>query len=251
MTFFLKSNIKDITDLPTCGIKSVSIDTNNGNIPITINSIDLKISPFHNLISDIIKICDKKLLIISILKFNDQVINNEIITILNDYKLPVYSHYTCTDHFNNFNMHMCKIIHFKQITNILHLVIYNNLDIDILLYTLLFLYYIKINVNLGSCNDYNKNCPDRSILIQKIINFDKYKFNIINTENNYYDIFLQNQNTDISIHNNSEIENLKSQISSLKDEVKIYKNIVNKLIEEMNKINEQNNLLEELKKLIK
>ena len=89
------------------------------------------------------------------------------------------------------------------------------------------------------------------ILCKKIMNFDNYKFDIINTEYNYYDIFLQNKNTNVTIHNNLEQEKLKQEVTTLKDEVKIYKNIVNKLILEIEKINQQNVLLEKLKELIK
>jgi len=251
MTYLLKSNINNITHLPTFTIQSVSVLQDG----ININNIKLDISPLHNLILDIIKnTSDKKLLIISILKFNNEVINNFREDINNmDANTQIYiNNMDANTQIYNNNKNISKILYFKQITNILHLVIYNNLDIDILLYSLLVLYYIEINDKLNYnyfVNHHGANHQNISFrLCEQIINFNNYKFNIINTKHNYYNLFLQNQN---SIHNTLELVKFETQITSLTDEVKIYKNIVNKLILEMEKINQQNDLLEKLKELIK
>ena len=255
MTFILKCDIENIIDLPTFAINSISLKSLHSR-ECMIDLVQLKISSLHNLIELIIKnTLDKKILIISILKFNDEVINKYIVRLLNASRTYFYIYGKISTTI------ICKIIHFKQIKNILHLVIYNNLDIDILLYTLLLLYFIEINKKLvykyspSISNSKRKYLYDNNnisfVLCKKIMDFDNYKFDIINTEYNYYDIFLQNKNTNVTIHNNLEQEKLKQELTTLKDEVKIYKNIVNKLILEMEKINQQNDLLEKLKELIK
>lgn len=158
-------------------------------------NININKQLINNYISSL-DILNKKKLILLLLEYNLNEINENIIIVLKKINIKLIID-------GNLN----KAILFGSINNILHLVVFNNLSIDILLTTLLLYYYLKETeientFVLNSWITIKKNnyidikeingqyCGYGYIICYDIVNYSDYKFDIIefNFNHNYIEL---------------------------------------------------------------
>ena len=182
------------------------------NFKLYIDKNELENSELYNYITTLITSINfnklkKKKLILSLLNFNDNILNKIILNTIIEKKYIFNNHI-------KLNFDETNIPH-----NILHFVIFYNLDIDILLYVLLLLYYLhdKDIIFINSDNDifnYPWNNTNNKLLI-------KFNDNII--INNNEDIIYKNGNY-------SEINKLEYS-DTLYKSISIYKLLCYKILE--------------------
>jgi hypothetical protein len=192
-TIILSPNIKNVKELP--------------------KELNFNINDFINIINE----NNKKYLIVSflneiILFKHNTTINYVTINNLIFYLIKIYNPY--------FNIYPCDI-------NIIHFILFNNLDINILLKIILLLHYnknlkinsnyenylINIKIHYNNINDIFSNNQELNKLIKELYN--SLNLYIINTNfnNNYIELFLYNKEYKINETFYDKIKNISEQIN--------------------------------------
>ena len=236
------------------------------NFKLYINNVIYEESELKSYIDIIINtrtILEKKYLILSLLNYNNNIFNNFIIKVLL---------------FNKFikNNNITLFLTEEYIPlNILHFIIFYNLNLDNLLYVLLLLYYIydkdifsyetvmgednKIKLDINNLNYiyYNiiwlnnqsgkiyKSINIGLYICDKIINFNDYNLDNINKnfDYNYEDIFLNDITINYIPNKFDKLDNNNLLNNKITEDLNNYKNENNILLKVISELENYNNLL--------
>jgi len=274
---------KNINDLP---IFNCSIGLNISNI--TINNVDYPDSTLKNLIDSIIKKCyfcndtlnTNVYLIQSLLKHDNGKLNNYLIRIFHNYR--TISQYYNSYKYNGYVIHrtifdnpndtsldykkLYQIIFYNNMANVIQLVIFSGLKSEILLETLLIIYYLIDK--LSKITDKNVLSLIEYIICENIFEdktldytipcfkldynnlIDRFGMNKISFDDYIIDRYKSNEYSQNDTENKNKIILLCNKIDKLETEISVYKELINKLIVKISKIEEKNDIIAELKQLL-